>query len=188
MAYKKGLVARIKRVEAKVAKQKPETKVFTTTINGTAYTLGSGAIDFAQLGEITEGTGFNERIGNKIRVHKVEVWGYANSSFGLVLLKSKLATDPTADDFDGIDIPRVKGEFLNNVWTVVYQHPPKGDGVVGGNRMVSFSRSWKAGIPVSFDDPATSSCTHNNLYVAVVNKTVGSGTVKLNVRYFYTDV
>jgi len=186
MAYKKGLVARVKRVEAKVAAQRPETKVYTTSIGSSVTSLAAGGIEVFELGDIVEGTGFNERVGNKIRVHKVECSGTGGTRLGVFLLKSKLAVDPTATDFTDGNCPIVVANQLNNVYVELYSHVNRNWGITDSGA-IKFSRKWKAGIPVSYEDPTTASCTHNNLYVVMVNKTVSTLPAFLNVRVWYTD-
>jgi len=188
MAFKKSLAARVKRVEAKVAAQRPETKVYTTTVGlSSGSGIAAGGIYFAELGGIIEGSGFDERIGNKIRVHKIECDGFAHGRLGVFLLKSKLAVDPTAADFTATAPPLLVGEQLGNVYTELYSHVSRGF-EYHETGCTKFSRKWKAGIPVSFEDPTTGSCSHNNLYVVLVNKH-GSSTFDgfLNVRVWYTD-
>jgi len=183
MAYKKSLAARVKRVEAKVARQKPEVKVYTDFISALVAT---NTLAFLDLGAIVEGTGFNERVGNKIRLHKVEVHGWRANELGLLLLKSKLAADPAITDFEGVYCPTVKGELLNNDYVMLHHDVPARR-PYSDSEMCKFSRSWKAGIPVSYDDPTTGHCSHNNMYVVVPNLTASSHSVYLTCRFFYTD-
>jgi len=186
MAYKKSLAARVKRVEAKVAAQRPETKVYTAVDFVAGGSIAAGGIDFFELGDIVEGTGFNERVGNKIRVHKVEVRGSAGVMVGVGLLKSKLAVDPAGADFEGSKIPFLKGDQLGNTYVPLYEHTAKNE-ATSLITMVKFSRSWKAGIPVSYEDPTTGSCSHNNLYVYGVNLQALPASCQLSVRVWYTD-
>ena len=189
MAYKKSLVARVKRVEAKVAKQKPETKVYTTKV-GSLGGLGTATLSYADLGGLVQGTDLGERIGNKIRVHKVEVFGIAGVKLGIFLLKSKLAAAPAIGDFTDTSVSTygsiLEGNLLNNVYVVLKQTSVKGLHYTDTGA-IQFSRSWKAGIPVSFEDGTTDTVSHNNLYVVFVNRTVGTVLGEATVRFWYTD-
>jgi len=175
-------------VEAKVAARRPETKVYTTTVGlSSASAIANGTLLFADLGGIIEGTGFDERIGNKIRVHKVECDGFTAARLGVFLLKSKLAVDPAVADFTATAPPLLVGEQLGNVYTELYSHASRGFEYADVG-VTKFSRKWKTGIPVSYEDPTTGSCSHNNLYVVLVNKHNSANLDGfLNVRVWYTD-
>ena len=191
MAYKKGLAARVKRVEAKVARNKPETKVYTTKVGSAAGVLSANSITYADLGGIVQGSDLGERIGNKIRVHKVEVFGVCSPKPTIFLLKSKLAAAPAYADYTDSTVMQygalLDDNLLNNVYVELKRTSVKGVHYndVGG---VQFSKSWKAGIPVSFEDGTTDTVAHNNLYVVVVNNTAGAVTCGATVRFWYTDV
>lgn len=187
MAYKKDLAARVKRVEAKVAAQKPETKVYTAVdFIPAGGTLGGNSVAYFELGDIVEGTGFNERIGNKIRVHKVEVRGLAGTMVGVVLLKSKLAVAPAIADFEGDVVPFIVGNQLGNVYVPLHEHIANKESSALIS-LIQFSKTFKAGIPVSYEDPTTGSCSHNNMYVVAVNHQTLPATVQLTARVWYTD-
>jgi len=186
MAYKKDLAARVKRVEAKVAARKPETKVYTSLLQGTSGTLNNYTLDFKELGGIVEGTGYNERIGSKIRVHKIEVWGSSDNTFGIIVLKSKLAVDPVLADFEGTTCATLTGKLVNNAYVILHQEFAKHMNQTETG-IVRFVKTFKAGIPVSYEDPTTGSCSHNNLYFCAVNNTASAGNLDLRFRVFYTD-
>jgi len=185
MAYKKSLAARVKRVEAKVARSKPEVKSYTTQV-GDISTVPISTCEYVDLNGIVQGTDNGERLGNKIRVLKIECRGTASPRLGVFLLKSKLSTPPAAADFTGEYGSVLLGNLLGNVYVELVSVALKGLSYLD-NGVVRFSRSFKGGLPVSFEDGTTGSCSHNNLYVCLVNKGVSAVHGLLTVRVWYTD-
>lgn len=177
------ITKRLRRVERQAYINRGEMKTQTTNISGL---VGSGSLSIAKPCLIGTGGDIDQRVGNKIRVWRIECRGTADSRVDLFILQKKQTDDPVITDFT-----TVKGCYLtdsvNTTKFTEWRHYRNQEIGATGDGTVKFSHSFRNGMVVRYSGPNTTNLADNELQVVAVNRHTASASVTVNVRIWYTD-
>jgi len=186
MVYKKrkldmSFSKRLTLVERKANRNKPQMKHIA---HARQVTLATGNRNNLPLHNIAQGSGQFQRIGNKIRVYRIEFRGICDIGLDLYLLQGHNGGEP-----DFLDFQQRRGGFLLSDKTNtefsewVHFSPTQSAGPSNFKR----SRHWKNGLIVRFDGATGNDVIDNSLYITVVNNSGVAQTTDYSVRVWYTD-
>lgn len=172
-----SVAKRLKRVESKVSRAKPEIHYTDERITGTLVPNSANVVNILK---VAQGTGVNQRTGNKIRVLGVEIRGFSAFNCSNHLIQSHTQNAVTYSDFNLGFQPFLTKEKTNTEFTEWL--------VAKGDETNQFRRTkkFKNGIFVKFNN-SLSTPIDNGLYLASINNHSVSQGVDLNVRVWYYD-
>lgn len=172
-----SVAKRLKRVESKVSRAKPEIHYADEHITGTLVVNSANVVNILK---IPQGTAVNQRTGNKIRVLGVEIRGFSAFNCSNHLIQSHTQNAPTYSDFNSGYQPHLTKEKTNTEFTEWL--------IMRGDETNQFRRikKFKNGIIVKFNN-SLSTPIDNGLYLASINNHSVSQAVDLNVRVWYYD-
>lgn len=175
------IAKRLKRVEIQTRRNKAEMKMQDFNVQGA---VADGAIaSVMELTAITEGSGANERHGNKIRIHRVEVRGnLGGDNVDLYLIQCHTTTVPSYVSFNAYMGGHTTVDTSNTQFTE-WRY-------CNGKRFKDFNgirQSFKYGYTAKYNAALSTSCVDNRLVVIVKNDTGASATVEISGRVWYTD-
>lgn len=175
---------RLKRVERIQRARKPEMKTATYPIS--AGTIASGVLSTTQITSINQGDSGSERVGDKIRVFRVEVRGTCGAELDTYILQKHGQDNPVAGDFNSTTGAFLVDTIANKKYTewahcvnygIAYNDQPR------FRRVVSF----KNGMIVRFNG-ATATPVDNGLLFCALNRSSTTHSIDATCRIWYTDV
>lgn len=172
---------RLKRLERKVARNRPETKVKTFAVTGTVL---NNAASVTEL-KIEEGTYSYAMAGGRAKVLRVEVMGTQGSQFADVyLVQSHTNTAPTYAKFSatvGGTIANTGAGTYSEDFTV-WRHVLN----LGGGSNFRIIQRFKYGYTIHLD-AASNATVKNPLYVVIKNNTGADINVSYTARVWFVD-
>lgn len=187
-----ALVKRVKRVERRSALNKPEMKTKTIELNawpsagGTAIPVNT--VNLLQPCQIAEGTGSTDRIGDKIRVWRIEVRGLADIGLDHYIIQNHTTSNPGISSFGGEAGAYLLDSENNKRFTEWVHYRNYYTGTASTDIVnVKFSQKWKNGIIVKYNGSASTSAVDNVVNYVILNRTGGSRSASVSLRMWYTD-
>lgn len=178
---KKSLQKRVAYLERKVWENRPEAKFLSFFHN--TITL-AGEISVTQLCNINYGDGNNNRIGNDILIHKIEIRGHLGDAYAecLLLVGHGVQQSPIKLDFDMNKGGGVRPSHRRAYRTL--QHIWKNNSTNRFTRIVNFKKPLR----VSYDGGSGTDASNNVVYLVFKN-CLSSTTVtpEISVLVHYTD-
>lgn len=175
---------RLKKIEYQVYRNRPEMKTRTILANGN---VDSANIQTLRPCQIAQGSGVTNRIGDKIRIWRIECRGVHTNAIDAYIIQNKTNTLPAITDFNAVN-----GSYLlDNVNTtkftewVHYKNMYVND---DDYAPVKFSKKFKGGIVVKFAGAATTDIVDNE--ILIVLRSINAGGTKpysLTTRIWFTD-
>lgn len=181
MVYKKGTLAkRVSRVEAQQRRQRPVMKM--RTFQFTPSLLTNTAL-FENICSVASGSEVSNRIGNKIKVFRVEVRGIVDPGIDLFLIQAHTNDAPSITTFTtsrGCYIDTQNTDTKISEWWH-YSVPD----VVAHN----FKRTqrFRNGFVVKYNGTSGTNTVDNVLYVGAVNRSTSTQAADMGIRIWYTD-
>lgn len=157
---------------------RPEMKIATKGLN---TLLVSNALTYTELTTIAQGVSNNERIGQKIRIWRVEVRGQMNNNCDGYFIQSHGGSLPVYADFNGTG-----GGFLS-AFTANARFTEWNYFVSDDADAFRCIRSFPRGYVAHFDTNAGTSCVRNRLSLVFINNTAADKTIDCTCRIWYTD-
>lgn len=175
------LSTRVKTLERKVRSQRPEMQTITFDAAGT---IPAASLGVTQITDIAEGTGDDQRRGDEIRVHRVEVRGVADSDLDLYLIQQHGPTTPVIGNFTATNGAFLTDAVNNNTFTewVHYRNIYS----VGSEDPVKFSKRFN-GMRVKYTGSTGASVVRNGLCFCVLNRGTVDSVANLSIRLWFTD-
>jgi len=180
---KYGAPGRIQRLERKVAQIQPEKKVAAPIIT---TAVAAGGIQILQVTNLALGPDSNERNGDKIRLHRINIVASAdtNEKFDLHLVRPNTpGTAPAVSHFTGVPGGWYTSKFG---WAL------KSWSLNGSNSnsfyAVNDSYKFKKPMTVSWDDNTSNIPVKNRLYLVAINRHSATQNIRVSAQIHYTDV
>lgn len=175
------LAKRIKVLEAKVKANRPEMRTKTYSLSGS---IATGTLSVTQLTDIAQGDGVDNRSGDRIKLHRVEVRGVADSDLDLYIIQQHGPTAPVLANFTSTNGAFILDSDNNNTFTewVHYRNIYS----VGDEDPVKFSKKFN-GMSIKYNGTAGSNMVQNGICFCVLNRNSVSSTVKVSIRVWFTD-
>lgn len=174
-----NLEKRLRRVEAR---SKAEMKSITWTSAGT---VTQGTRNVLDMTAIAEGTSVNERIGDKIKVWRIEIRGYADGEIDHYLIQKHGTDTPVYTDFgsgsaafiaDSLDSTKyTEWAWIKNLFLAYTNRP-----------IIHYIHKFPMGIVVDFEGSGTTA-VDNGLLLVSRNASTVDKSQSLSVRMWYTD-
>lgn len=181
---------RLKKVERQVRLNRPEMKSITFSASGNVPAQVSGppvvnGILQTLATNISQGDAVNQRLGDKVRVWRIEVRGAQRTGLDTYILQNH-----GNNSFSGQSTGQYLGAFLldsisNNVFTE-WQHiqiPNEDDGSFGRFKRV---QKFRNGMIVRYSG-SVATPVDNGLIVATVNTTNTALAATYSMRVWFTD-
>lgn len=175
---------RLKTIERQVYRNRPEMK--TTTVNVTA-SIATNQISIAQPCRMAQGTNGSERIGDRIRVWRIECRGLTNGRLDHFILQQKTTTAPSLATFTANP-----GAFINDLdntnkfteWSH-YRNLSASD--VSKVCPLKQTVKFRGGMVVKYNGAGTTDIVDNEISVVVLNRSAVTNDVSYTIRMWYTD-
>lgn len=170
-----------KRMRPTYVRFRPEMKMQDFNVTGA---VGDGAISSVmELTAIAEGSGANERHGNKIRIHRVEIRGtLGDDDADGYLIQCHTTTVPSYASFSAYMGGHTTVDTSNTQFTEWrYINGRK------FNDKAGLRQSFRYGYTAKYNAALSSSCVDNRLVFVVKNDTGASITPEFHGRVWYTD-
>lgn len=174
---------RLKRMEYQVYRNRPEMKTATVALTGN---ITAGALSLMQPCRLGTGTTPAQRIGDKIRLYRIEVRGTGDNRFDQYIIQKKTTTDPTIASFTTASGAYIFDSLNTNQFTewLHYRNIAAGPNSFSG---VKYQKRFKGGIVVKYNGSAATNVVDNEIIVAVVNRSSSSLAYDCTCRIWYTD-
>lgn len=174
-------------LKRQVAYSRPEMKIITYEYN---YATATGGTDIADdvlqqislCGGISEGTGVDERIGEKIRIWRVEVRGVSDVGLDHYLLQKHSVTGPIEADFTDEPGAFILSAATNSKFSE-WKHY-RSFNSTGALDALKFVQSFPTGLIVKYNGTTIHS---NDLVFCSLNRFGSAQGVSCNIRVWYTD-
>lgn len=179
----KSLARRVAYLEKKQWQSKPEMKIITQTAANSA--LAAATIRVLPCGNPVSGTDVNERVGNKIRIHGVEVFGNLGDfrcDVYILLAPSGYLAQPQYSDFQAVVGGHIQANQQREFKTLKHFLQPD-----GANANFHVKHNFKYPMVVEFQGAGSTAASRNQLYVVVKNDTGSGHNVQFGVRTWYSD-
>lgn len=176
------LAKRVKKVERHVRNQRPEMKHISWGAN---TTVAAGALNTINLTQLAQGVTINQRMGDRVRVWRVEVRGIAHSRLDHYLTQLHTTTVPDAAKYGPYAGAFLLDSEANTRFTVwkhyrsLYNAAPFAP--------LKFVQKFKNGIIVKYNTPASTGCVDNGLVLQSLNRSAIDCDLNYSVRMWYTD-
>lgn len=175
------LTKRVKRVERLARRNRAEMKMQDFNVQGA---VSDGAIaSVMELTAIAEGSGANERHGNKIRIHRVEIRGTLNGdNVDGYLIQCHTTTVPSYGSFSAYQGGHTTVDTSNTQFTE-WRY-------INGKKFSDYAglrQSFKYGYVAKYNANLSTSCVDNRLVFVVKNDTGASVNAEFHGRVWYTD-
>lgn len=165
----------------RLVRYKPEMKMQDFNVSGA---VADGALSTIQeLTAIAEGSGANERHGNRVRIHRVEIrgdLGADNADF--YLMQCHTTTVPSYASFIAYQGGHTTVDTSNTQFTEWRYMNGKQFKDHGGLR-----HSFRLGYTAKYNAALSTSCVDNRLVFFVKNDTGAAIDVEYSGRVWYTD-
>lgn len=183
-AVRRGtILSKVVSLEKRLSKNKAEVKIHDVILDSGGSSITGGGWNAFFLSDIAQGTSAGQRIGDKIRILKVEVRGLVNAvGMDLFLFRNKSGAPMDTSMFSSMTNC---GAFLKPNAFQVYHYE-----LVGGkNNAPTFviSKSFGTGLVNSYNTVDATSLQTNRLIFLVKNPFAGLGLVNATARVYYTD-
>lgn len=175
------LAKRIKKIEKKQLKNSSETKYKSFGIN---TSIATGTIFPVSLVDIPEGTGNDERVGDIIRLLKVEVRGVSANQLDIYLLRGATVTSPVVANFGSTIGAFLLDSQLNNFKELVHYRNLYTSTLVDS---IKFTKNFGTGTIVKYNGSASTACISNKLWLVVLNRDPSSKSVNFSIRVSFKD-
>lgn len=173
---------RLRIMERQIALNKAETKCITFN---TSSEVAVNAALTIRLTDIAQGTGVTERIGNKIRIMRIEVRGASDYGLDYYLIQGHAAIVPTANAFGGSQGAYILNNYTNNRYTEWAHFKPRAEVAAVANP-VKFARRFNM-MQVNYDGPNGTDGEKNNVFLVILNRSAAQRGTDVNVRVWYKD-
>ena len=181
MPYKKAtLTKRVARVEAQQRRQRPVMKHASFQVSNA---LGTNTANVKNICALATGSKVTERVGNKIKVFRVEIRGILDPGLDLYLVQAHTNDTPAISSFSVNRGPFLTPDNVNTKLTE-WMHYSVPD--INAHNFKRFVR-FRNGIVVKYNGSATTNTTDNVLFVCTVNRSTSTQSVDCNIRIWYTD-
>lgn len=174
------LTKRVRKVERIVRLNRPELKTFST---GLTTLQAINSISVVKPCNIQQGSDVNERIGNKIRVWRIEVRGNSDNRLDNLIIRKTTSTDPVIGDFRTPAGSYVLDEKRTQFVELV--HKQSND--TNSNATFKMSYKFRGGLLVSYNGPNGTDGIDNEVIWVVVNRSSVACVSTCSVRIWYTD-
>lgn len=176
-----ALRKKVRSIERQMYRQRPEMLTATVSISGT---VAANAVTNLKPCQLAEGTGVAERLGDKIRVYRIEVRGQCSTNADVYLIQKKSTSDPTAASFGSTKGGYLLDSLNTNQFTEWrhYRNP----NVFSGGGAIKFSKSFRGGHVVKYNGSAGTNVVADELIVSILNRDTTTSAVDLAVRIWYT--
>lgn len=174
---------KIRKIQKQVYRNRPEMKTSTTGFNGTLTT----AIPITQFVNcrMASGTDLAKRIGDKIRVWRIEVRGYTDREIDWYVLQQKTTSQPTSADFSGTGGAYLLDSENTNRFTE-WKHYTNSHASTDRTPF-KFSHRFKGGIVVKYNGPLGTNVVDNEIVVVALMRATTDQDANATVRMWYTD-
>lgn len=146
--------------------------------------ITNGNATVIDITAIPEGTSWEERINNEIRVKRVSIIGHVgHQDVDLFLIQSKNATPVTYANF----VSCIGGELYYPTYKenfIVWKHHLK---TFGANSNINFRKNFAYPIQVQYNAATATACTRNKLLLVLKNNSGANVTPSLYVKVEYYD-
>lgn len=178
----RSISSRLARVEKMARNNRAEMKSVTWTSSGT---IATSTINTLEMTSIGHGTGINERIGDRIKVWRIEIRGEGLNKLDHYILQKHGTQNPTYADF-GSGAYAFVDDSSSSLWTewLSFRNMYHAVGVIVPHRQVL---KFPRGIVVKYQD-ATAPAKDNGLLFVSRNTTPDPQDQNLSIRMWYTDV
>lgn len=179
------MAKRLRRVEKLASSNKSEMKHKSFTRQAA---IATGNLTALNLTSISLGNDVNQRVGNKVKIWRVEIRGEVQSSFNSFLIQSHTGAAPDVGDFNltvGYGA-MLKDETLNSKFTEwkYFRNSQLQSNEKGALRII---QHFKNGIVVKFNG-STADAVDNSLFYVCQNPTASiDTTINVTCRIWYTD-
>lgn len=162
--------------------RKPEMKYFSGGISDTE--IAGGTFSATELTAIPQGTDVDERIGNRIRIMRVEfrTSNASSEQLGWYLIQGHTQTAPVLADFANVVGGALTPANNNSNFTewrfwngTVFKDSPK------------IVQRFPKGYVAKYDGPNGADCTHNKLYLCYKHNYTIPATAYCGWRVWYID-
>lgn len=179
------MAKRLRRVEKLASANKGEMK---HKVMNCVLTPAAANVASVNLTDLSLGNAVNQRVGNKIKIWRVEIRGLANVQLDYLVLQSHDGSAPGVGDFHitGAYGSMITDSKLNTKFTEWkhFRNPNYYTGSLGLKIILKF----KTGMIVKYDG-STTAPVENALYAVVVNGTPSTTNTSYGTaRIWYTDV
>ena len=172
---------RLRKVEALARSNRPEVK--TTTIVA-AGNLAAGSLVNVNSTTIAEGTGPDERIGDRIHIKRIEIRGLIDPDLDAHIIKCNSTTKPTAAVFtSGVGTFLLDSEIGSRFREIL--HYRNGTSIEDFNSTFSVNR--KLGYSCRFSGSLSSTAQIGGTVVTLINRNTAAKNYAFTVRLYYTD-
>lgn len=188
-----SLAKRVKRVERRAAFNKPEMKTVTLSLNAFTSTggttLADNTVTLLQPCRIAQGTGINDRIGDKIRVWRIEVRGLSDNGLDHYIIQNHTSSNPGITSFTSQIGSYLLDSENNKRFTewIHYRNYYTGSGATTTTPSLKFHQKFRNGIIVKYNGAASTSIVDNEVSYVAVNRTGTNLSANLSLRMWYTD-
>lgn len=174
---------RLRRVERIAALRKPEMKM--QDFNYVNATLADGALaTIVELTAIAEGTGVNERIGNRIKIHRIEVRGTLGAeNVDAYIIQGHTTTAPVYANFYAYQGSHLLADDSHTKFTE-WRY-------INGRTFIDRSglrHRFPIGYTAKYNANLSTSCVDNRLWFVVKNDTGAAVSVEYSLRVWFTDI
>lgn len=178
-----NVVKRVEALERKAKRNKAEVKYVDTNLDNVASPLAVGDHRIFYLSDIEQGAGKSQRVGDAIKIVKVEIRGQASvSGLDLFLCKNKTGAPMDTTMF----ALGSSGTFLEPNDFTTYHHELTG--LKSNVNCFSFSKSWGTGLRNQYHSHDATSLQNNRLMFVLKCPAHGTGgAVNASCRLWYTD-
>lgn len=185
---KKTLTKRVNTLERKVKYNKPEEKMKNYVFNSSVPTK---AMQTILLNDLVQGTSMSQRIGNQVKITKVEMSvsdSWPDLDFQLILV-SDTGDIPVYADFEDTVFGRLRPLDTNRakeIWNSVDFLSSTG---LGGSYTRFFARhKFRYPLRTLYDGTVNNTVSKNALYLVIKNgSTTNVTALQGMVRVYYTD-
>jgi len=184
-AIQRAFRARRRSRVPRVVSVKPEMKYITYILS--QATLATGSLYFVELTQCAQGTARTQRVGDRIRVHRVEIcgipWGTNGSGSSHVVAPYGTAV-PLPTDFEGNIIPFYKPNLGKNLCKPLIRD-------AGGMQVLQQgTQVWrnKRGVELIYQDGSASPEVGKMFWVCYNNSGANVTNITGTARIWFTDV
>lgn len=183
-----NITKRLKTVERKARFNTPELKVKTYTYNGSTVTGGTAVTDGAasaiEITTVAQGTGVDDRIGDQIRIHKIEVRGIMDPNLDFYIFKCSTTSLPAIANFGTQMGAYVLASEGNKFHEYIHYRNLYSFGSTNGMKI---TKKFSNGLLVKYNAGTSGSCVYNKLCYVVLNHSGAARNCNFSVRVWYTD-
>lgn len=176
------LAKRVKRVERLARQNKPELKTRTATLNGT---VAAGGIVNLVATQIAEGTGADERIGDQIRIHEIEIRGMLDPDLDSYIFKLHTTSEPTSAIFTAGKGAFVLDSESNSRFTEMVHYRNIFINV-GSSTPIKIKKKL-GGVLSYYNGTTSTSGIRNQICFTMLNRDAAAKPYNLSIRLSYTD-